>query len=255
MAWPFMPRSSEKIWAYLGCEGSIEGSGLGAVTSALPAGRALVEPAPVYTKVEIPKDDDAEEVPKEGEYADFRKLDLRVGKIMSAEDHPDAEKLFVMKVDIGEGSPRQIVAGLRAYYTREQMVGRDIILVSNLKPAKLRGLMSEGMLLAADDEALGGKSVQLLRPSKDVPIGTKFNSGLENSSAEIEYKEFQKVRMIVSKAAGGKLSFNSMNIDVPAGSPERVAVIIDGENANALSDGKGCTATVDSDMIDGANVR
>ena len=259
MAWPFMPRSSEKIWKYLGYEESIESIGIAAVTSELPAGRPISEPVPVYKKIEIEKEkEEAEtEAPAKdtSSYADFRTLDLRVGKILSAEDHPDAEKLFVLKVDIGEEAPRQIVAGLRAYYSKEQMVGRKMILVSNLKPAKLRGLMSQGMLLAADDESIGGTSVQLLKPSKDIPVGTKMNCGLENSSAAIEYKDFQKVKMIVSKISSGKILCNSMSMGLPAGSPERVAVVIDGDKAMALSDGNGCTATVDSDIKDGAGVR
>ncbi|MCL2296086.1 MAG: methionine--tRNA ligase [Methanomassiliicoccaceae archaeon] len=256
MAWPFMPSSSEKIWEYLGYGESIEKSGIAAVTSELPAGKPLSEPIPVYKKIEIESEEEKEEpvgVPEA--YADFKSLDLRVGRVLSAEEHPDAEKLFVLKVDIGEEAPRQIVAGLRAYYSKEQMVGRNIILVSNLKPAKLRGLTSQGMLLAADDEALGGTSVQLLRPLKDLPPGTKMNSGLKNSSSMIEYKDFQKIKMVVSRASGGKVLCNSMNIDLPAGSPERIAVIVDGNNALVLSDGKGCVATVDSDIKDGAIIR
>jgi len=259
MAWPFMPSSSEQIWRYLGYEESIEASGIEAVTSELPAGRPLPEPIPVYKKIEIElaQEEEKKEEPasEAGPYADFKNLDLRVGKIVSAEDHPDAEKLFLLKIDIGEAAPRQIVAGLRAYYSKEQMVGRNIILVSNLKPAKLRGLLSEGMLLAADDESLGGKSVQLLRPSKDIPIGTKMNSGMESSSSMIEYKDFQKVKMIVSRVSGGKIISNSMGIDLPAGAPERVAIVTDGTGAMALSDGKGCTATVDLEILDGANIR
>ena len=251
MAWPFMPRSSEKIWRYLGYEKGVEESGLDAVMFKLPAGKELSEPLPVYKKVEIPAEEEADAT----HYSDFKKLDLRVGKIVSAEDHPDAEKLFLMKVDIGEGSPRQIVAGLRAYYTKEQLIGRKMILASNLKPAKLRGYMSEGMVLAADDEAIGGKSVQLLRPTKDVPVGTKMNSGMDNSSAEIEIKDFQKVKIIVSKAADKKLTCNLMEINIPEGAPGRIAAVIDGEKAIALSDGKDCLATVDSDIIDGAGVR
>ena len=257
MAWPFMPSSSEKVWGYLGYEGGIEKYGMDAVLSELPAGKALAEPAPVYSKVEIPveEDEDGEEDGSATSFTDFRRLDLRVGKIISAEDHPDAEKLFLLKIDIGEETPRQIVAGLRAYYTKEQMLGRSIILVSNLKPAKLRGLVSQGMLLAADDEAMGGTSVQLLRPSKDVPIGTKMNSGFDNSSSEIEYKDFQKVKMIVSRVSGGKILCSSKRIELPKGAPERVALIVDGDNVMELSDGKGCTATVDSEIKDGAGVR
>ncbi|MDR1690348.1 MAG: methionine--tRNA ligase [Candidatus Methanoplasma sp.] len=258
MAWPYMPSSSEKIWEYLGYDESLEKAGIGAAVSELPAGRALKEPVPVYKKVEIPEENEKDAEPtveNDGPFKDFRKLDLRVGKVMSAEDHPDAEKLFVLKVDIGETEPRQIVAGLRAYYSKEQMVGRKIFLVSNLKPAKLRGLMSQGMLLAADDEAMGGTNVLLLKPSKDVPVGTKMNSGVENTSSMIEYKDFQNVKMIVSRISEKKILSNSMEIELPENSPERVAAVIDGDKAIVLSDGNGCVATVDSEIKDGAGVR
>jgi len=255
MAWPYMPRSSEKIWRYLGYEESLEKMGMEAAMSGLLVGKAIAEPVPVYKKVEIEAAAVEEVKADDAPFADFRALDLRVGKILSAEDHPDAEKLFLLKIDIGEEAPRQIVAGLRAYYSKEEMVGKSIILVSNLKPAKLRGLMSQGMLLAADDESIGGTSVQLLRPSRDLPIGTKMNSGFNNTSSIIEYKDFQKVKMVVSKVSGGKVLCNSINIELPEGAPERIAAVIDGDSAVVLSDGKGCTATVDSEIRDGAGVR
>ncbi len=260
MAWPFMPRSSERIWEYLGQEGTIEEAGIKAITSDLTPGVKLPEPMPVYRKVELevnePKEEEkVVEVGTEVPFHDFRKIDLKVGKILNAEDHPDAEKLFVLSVDVGEGEPRQIVAGLKAYYSREQMVGRNVIVVSNLKPAKLRGVRSEGMLLAADDEDLGGTTVLLLRPAEELPPGTRMNSGLENSSSRIEYKDFQKARMVVSRVNGGKLMSPDIQIDVPEGHPKFIAAVIDEDKVVPLSDGKGCIATVDTEITDGAGVR
>ena len=88
------------------------------------------------------------------EIADFEKVELKVGSVLSAEVHPDAERLLVLKVDIGAEQPRQIVAGIASLYTPEDLVGKTVIVVANLKPAELRGVLSEGMLLAA-----GGKQV------------------------------------------------------------------------------------------------
>lgn len=259
MAWPFMPVSSQRIWGYLGFDGTIESVGYDAVSSALPQGQKVREPAPVYKKIEDEKKADSAEVePAEapaGSFSAFRKLDIRVGRILTAEDHPDAEKLFLLSVDIGEDRPRQIVAGLKAFYSRDQMLGRTVFVVSNLKPAKLRGIMSEGMLLAADDEDIGGDSVLLLKPSEDVPPGTRMNSGLDNSSSRIEYKEFQQVSMKVSSVKGGRFVFLSKDVALPAGSPEKVAAVIDGDDLIVLSDGKGCVATLDGDIKDGAGVR
>ncbi|HMS15369.1 MAG TPA: methionine--tRNA ligase subunit beta [Planctomycetota bacterium] len=78
----------------------------------------------------------------------FLAVDLRLGVVVHAEAHPDAERLLVLKVDIGEPEPRQVVAGIRADWTPEAITGRSIIIAANLKPAKLRGLWSHGMILA-----------------------------------------------------------------------------------------------------------
>jgi methionyl-tRNA synthetase len=104
------------------------------------------------------------------EYDDFAKVDLRVGKIVEADKHPNADKLLLLKVDLGEEQPRTILAGIAAWYKPEELVGREIIVVANLKPRKMRGIFSEGMLLAATDSS--GKPV-LLTPSEYVEPGAK----------------------------------------------------------------------------------
>ncbi|AGI47658.1 methionyl-tRNA synthetase [Thermoplasmatales archaeon BRNA1] len=275
LAWPYLPRSSEKIWEYMGLPGTIEGCGYGGILEALPAGTAMKEPLPVYGKIDIRvtfpdifQQAEAEakkkiEEPKkeeprfEGPFADFRMLDLRVGQVIRVEDHPNADKLFKLTVDIGEDKPRTICAGLKAFYSADEMLNRKAIVVSNLAPRPLRGIESCGMLLAADDEELGGNSVLLLKPSDpDIPVGTRMNCGLENSSSEIDYKKhFSKVTMKVSRIDGSKLVSPEIAID-PKGCPGRIAAVIDGDRAVPLSDGKGCFATVDDKEIkDGAGVR
>jgi methionine--tRNA ligase beta chain len=82
--------------------------------------------------------------------ADFQKIELRVATVKSAELHPNADRLLVLKIDVG-GEERQIVAGIRASYEPAALVGKQIIVVANLEPAKLRGIESQGMLLAAHD--------------------------------------------------------------------------------------------------------
>jgi methionyl-tRNA synthetase len=86
----------------------------------------------------------------EGEFN--QEVDLRVGKILSVERHPQAEKLYVETIDLGEEEPRTIVSGLVPHYSEEELLGKSVIVVSNLKPAKLRGVKSQGMLLAAEGE-------------------------------------------------------------------------------------------------------
>jgi methionyl-tRNA synthetase len=101
---------------------------------------------------------------------DFRKIELRVATIKSAEPHPNADKLLVLQIDLG-GEARQICAGIRNHYTPEELVGRQIVVVANLETAKLRGLDSQGMLLAASDHG----RVIILTPEKIVQAGAKVS--------------------------------------------------------------------------------
>ena len=100
----------------------------------------------------------------------FRQIELKVGTVKSAEPHPNADKLMVLQVDLGT-EQRQICAGIRNHYTPDELVGRQIVLVANLETAKLRGLESQGMLLAASDE----ERVIFLTPEKSVQPGSKVS--------------------------------------------------------------------------------
>jgi methionyl-tRNA synthetase len=101
---------------------------------------------------------------------DFRKVELKVATIKAAELHPNADKLLVLQIDLGSEG-RQICAGIRNDYAPEELVGRQIIVVANLETAKLRGLESQGMLLAASD---GGRVI-ILTPEKAVAAGAKVS--------------------------------------------------------------------------------
>lgn len=111
---------------------------------------------------------------------DFIKIDLRVARVISAVEHPKADKLFKLQVDDGSGTPRQICAGIRGHYTAEQLTGRLIIIVANLAPRVLRGEESRGMLLAASDvpkdaaaaDPNAKRSVIVLRPDVDIAPGS-----------------------------------------------------------------------------------
>ncbi|GAB4372895.1 MAG: hypothetical protein Kow0062_09580 [Acidobacteriota bacterium] len=100
---------------------------------------------------------------------DFAKLELRVARVTACRPHPNADKLLLLEVDLG-GETRQIVAGIAGHYEPESLVGRMIVVVANLAPAKLRGEVSEGMLLAA----AGPDGVpHLLTPDRELPPGAK----------------------------------------------------------------------------------
>jgi methionyl-tRNA synthetase len=89
-------------------------------------------------------------------FEDFMKVKLKVGEIVEAEKHPDADRLLALKVEVGEDRPRSIVAGIAGKYAAEDLIGKKIVIVANLKPRKLRGVLSEGMLLAASGSELEG---------------------------------------------------------------------------------------------------
>lgn len=104
------------------------------------------------------------------QYDDFVKVDMRVAKVLEAYDHPKADKLIVLKVDLGT-EQRQICAGLRGHYQAPSLVGRNIIVVTNLAPRMMRGMESKGMLLAASNPEQ--TRVVLLTPDSEVAAGSK----------------------------------------------------------------------------------
>lgn len=106
------------------------------------------------------------------QFDDFLKLNLRVATVLSAEAHPNADKLLVLKVDLGD-EQRQIIAGLKQYYEPEQLVGKQIVIVANLAPRVMRGMESQGMLLAASSP--DRTQVVVLTPAEKVPAGSSVS--------------------------------------------------------------------------------
>ena len=104
------------------------------------------------------------------DFETFMEVELKVGKISDVTDHENADKLFVVKIDDGSENGRTICAGLKEYYTAEEMLGKSVVFVANLKPRKLRGVMSEGMMLAADD---GKGGVKLVTIDGDITPGSE----------------------------------------------------------------------------------
>lgn len=98
---------------------------------------------------------------------DLKNLNLKVGKITAVDDHPNAQNLYVLKVDIGSET-RTLVAGLKKYYSKEELLGKLIVVVCNLEYKELRGVVSQGMLLAAQD----GNIVSVLTVDKPVAAGS-----------------------------------------------------------------------------------
>lgn len=101
---------------------------------------------------------------------DFAKIQLKVGKVVECQKVEKADKLLCSKIDLGEGQPRTIVSGIAKYYTPEEMVGKQVIVVTNLKPVKLRGIESQGMVLCASDEQ---GNLAIISPEKDMTAGSE----------------------------------------------------------------------------------
>ncbi|UCG17675.1 MAG: methionine--tRNA ligase subunit beta [Phycisphaerales bacterium] len=112
------------------------------------------------------------EQPETITFDDFLKVKLKVAKVLDVTDHPDADKLLVLKVDLGT-EQRQVVAGIKKHYRPEDLVGKNIIVVQNLAPRKMRGYESQGMLLAACTP--GDAEIVLLTTERDIPPGSSVS--------------------------------------------------------------------------------
>lgn len=100
-------------------------------------------------------------------FEEFKKMELKVATIKEVLDHPDANKLYILKIDVG-GEEKQIVAGIKLKYEKAELIGKQIVVVNNLAPVVLRGVESQGMLLAASDE----NTLAVLTPDRPVVSGS-----------------------------------------------------------------------------------
>jgi methionyl-tRNA synthetase len=178
---PVLPDAAARVWRMLGNTDTVEKHPVSDAIAEL-ASVTLPEPAPLFEKLEESRIreleavlkkrvEQAKQAAKEKDLVsieEFSRMDLRVGKVLSAEPVKGSKKLLRLMVDIGEAKPRLVVAGMAEFYRPEEMAGLSVILVTNMKPAKIYGIESQGMVLAAGDQA------SLLIPLRDVPPGTKI---------------------------------------------------------------------------------
>jgi len=177
LAHPYLPFTTQRLWAFLANDGAIGEGSWSEITKPLNVGRELPEPRPLYRKVDIQQE--------ERPFSGFEALDLRVGVVKEVSDHPNADRLMVLKVDIGR--PIQLVAGLKAFYTKEELTGKKVVVIANLQPAKLRGVESQGMVLAAEADG----EVKVLTPSGPAEPGDRVTSGLSPGGRPLSLQEFQ----------------------------------------------------------------
>ncbi len=174
LIWPVMPASAEKIQEQLGLERCGEELTLEQVSrwGEIKAARPLSKGPALFPRVEMKKERGKPPEAEEPEMPmisieEFQRMDLRVGTVVEAEAIPKSKKLLKLTVELND--KRTLVAGIAGHYSPQDLKGRQVVVVANLKPAKLMGVESQGMVLAVEGE--GGLS--LLQPDKDVPPGSK----------------------------------------------------------------------------------
>lgn len=204
---PYLPYTSAEIFSQLNIEKK-RWDDLGQLS--ITASHKIGIPKPLFRKIEE-KEIIALAVKfsgaKASEEVRFADLDLEVGEIMSAERHPNADKLFIEKVRLSDGE-RQIVSGLAKDYFPEELVGKKVVILKNLKPAVLRGVESKGMLLAAEnkegrlevifcpDNKVGDR-LHLAGQQNKPDEGTEFPARSSIGKAEIRFEDFSKVQIVV----------------------------------------------------------
>lgn len=195
--WPVMPEASEKMLEQLGITFDPEKISLPKeldVWGLLESGEAVAKTSNLFPRVDLPETEaDApakkdkgkktkkdKQQPKKAEqtegiatieFEDFQKLDLRVGTVKEVEKHPDADRLLLVRVDTGDDELRQVVAGIAEFFSPDDLVGKQVVVVCNLKPRKLRKQLSQGMILAVKH----GDKMELLTASGEVPGGSKVS--------------------------------------------------------------------------------
>jgi methionyl-tRNA synthetase len=174
---PFIPETSEKILSYLNAPELSTLTWDSINENSIKPGQRIKKPEPLFQKLEIEEikkkyNNLKEKKPEEKElvsYEEFKKLDIRVALVENVEKVPKADKLYKLSVDLGT-EKRTLVAGLAEHYKADNLKGKKIIVLTNLEPRKLRGILSQGMLLAAVE----GENVSILVPDKDLPPGARI---------------------------------------------------------------------------------
>jgi methionyl-tRNA synthetase len=176
LLFPVLPGKSEEIWEQIGADGDVKTQTMHGLHpwGGLRAGAEVNARGPIFPRIESVEENLSEKTDmadrKEGlvTFKEFQKLEFRVARVESAKRVPGADRLLTLLVSLGD-EQRQIVAGVAEHYLPDSLVGRQIVVVANLEPATIRGLASEGMLLAASADG----RVALLQPDADVPDGAE----------------------------------------------------------------------------------
>jgi len=179
---PFLPYTAEKIWKTLNLPGAIHQQSWDEAVEEIPAKHPINKPKPIFTKIEpqiIKEQKEAlqrrletatKPTPPTISIEEFSKMHLKIGTIVGVEPVPQSKKLVKLTIDLGEAGTKQATAGIAPWYKPEELKGKQVAVLTNIKPTTILGVESQVMVLAAEDE----KTVAILKPDKLVKPGSKI---------------------------------------------------------------------------------
>jgi len=275
---PYLPFTCQRLAEYLGEPQLVSpGHWETALTPPVP-GTATKGPEPLFpklrTRTQAPPtpsaDPEASKAPIEGSpppesrpvsgSVRVPELEIRVARVMEVEVHPQADRLYILTLDVGEGRPRTVLAGLRPFYRPEELRDRSLVLLANMAPRTIRGVTSEGMILAAES----GSVVSVLRAPSGVPAGAPVEPGVPHAP-RLDAEAFSRIRLFVARVTPlsegrWRLQIPSESRDVPAPHAPVAPLVVarmdspPGETAVLRVEGIGCIEP-DREVEPGAKVR
>ncbi len=263
---PVLPFSSAEVYRMLGYPQAPSAGDWDRVLAPPPPGQPLGEVRPLFPRPAAPgaAAPAAAQPPPTAPPSTATgatTLSVRAGTIRSVNDHPAADRLYVLEVDVGESAPRTVVAGLKTSYASGELVGKRVAFLANLAPRTIRRMTSQGMVLAADH----GERAVLLEPPEGVATGAPV-AGARVDDRTISYEEFAAVPLVVGRvgapAPGGgcRVDIGGRSVTVagdwPAGTPAVVRLVrADAEVGELLAFGPGLPVRPSAEVPPGAKVR
>jgi methionyl-tRNA synthetase len=233
---PVLPFSAAEVARMLGEEELLAPGAWDRAADPPEPGRALGEIRPLFPRREPSRSKAATgPAPTPAAAPTLPPLAIQAARIQAVAPHPNADKLYLLTLEAGAAPGRTVVAGIRPYYTAEELIGRRLLVLTNLAPRTIRGVTSQGMILAGDDH---GKPT-LLEPLASTPLG-EFSDGVGSDAPPIEYAQFEAapllVGVVVDVGAPGQLRVDVGGRTVTAegrGSPgDRIVVQVAGRNGD-----------------------
>jgi len=239
---PFLPFSSERLWHLLGYENSVHEQHWDEAEKEIKIGQALLKPEVLFKRIE-------ERAEEKGLIRELEKVDIRIGEIVDIKQHPNADKLIILTVDLGD-EKRKLVAGLKEHYDSNELINKKIVVVCNLQPVKLRGVESRGMLLAAQDE----RNIGVLTVDKKAKNGAEIN-GCKKGAKMISFDEFKTFDLRVGDITDEGIKVGALTLPIEKALPKKkCAVLVKGKEGILLKTKDDVLITLDKDIKNGAKI-